>query len=166
MELTLGAWFNEPKINFKFSHKVDLYIRKQIKENILEPLGLLDSYPAKFLHLNVTTEAERTELKVCIAPKWSQRTTNRTHGLWFPYRAIVNSDYPLREYLRYYMEALPVVFGEFGVTQKQLTIVKKNCEREILNNREYELSEEELAGLIDEESAIDEIIGDLGIESD
>ena len=141
MELTVSSWFNEVGINFKISHKVNLYIRKEIKENIMAPLGLLTSHDGKFLNLNVTTEKDRTELHVHIARNWTKRTTNRSHGLWFPYHPIIDSEYPLKEYLAYYMASLNIIFKEFGVTTEQLEKVQKNCELEILNNKEYEYVE-------------------------
>jgi hypothetical protein len=164
MELIVSAWFNEPNINFKFSHKVDLYIRDEIKNNILEPLGLLDAFPDKYLTLNVTTESDRTKLKVHIAPKWSKRTKHRTHGLWFPYRPIIDSEYPLREYLNYFMDSLKVVFKEFDVTHEQLQLVRANCEREILNNDEYVRPQSEIDEEIDEVSSAKQFAKDMGFE--
>ena len=108
MELTLSSWFNEPKINFKFSHKVQSYIRDVIKEDIMAPLGLIESYQDKFINLNVTTEENRSELLVNIAPTWSEN--ERSHGLFFPYHPIVDSKEPLREYLKYYVLSIQAVF--------------------------------------------------------
>jgi len=110
----------------------------------MKPLGLIEDYPGKFLHLTVTTEEDRTELEVKLGPKWSKRTKSRNHGLWFPYHKIVDSEYPLKEYLKCYMDCLPIIFREFGVTEAQLEQVRLNCEKAILNNQEYEMTEKEI----------------------
>ena len=39
------------------------------------------------------------------------------------------------------MASLNIIFKEFGVTTEQLEKVQKNCELEILNNKEYEYVE-------------------------
>ena len=163
MNISLGSWFNQPKINFKFSHKVDLAIRNEISNEIMTPLGLHELYPDKWLHLNVTTIETQDKLEVKLGSNWSERTTSRNHGLWFPYHKIVNSDYPLKEYLKYYIESLPIIFNEYGITDEQVLKVKTNCENKILNNTEFELTQEELNEIYEEENLADEITAELGL---
>ncbi|MFC4323196.1 hypothetical protein [Litchfieldia salsa] len=166
MELTVGAWFNEPKINFKFSHKVDLFIRQQIIEDTMKPLGLLDIEKDIFLHLTVCTKKEQDILEVFL-PRKNKRAKSRNYGLWFPYYEIVNSEYPLKSYIYFYIQSLPLIFAEWGVTQEQINLVKQNVYSEILNNNEYELTEEELEELTFSENLdIDDLLEELGIEKE
>ncbi len=144
MDLTVGSWFSEPKIYFKIPNQVDLYIRKQIKQYVMKPLGLLDSYPGKFLHLTETTNKAQTILEVKLGRKWRKTSTSRNVALWFPYYKIINSEYPLKMYLHTYIECLPIIFKEWGVTKEQIENVKTKSEDEILNNPNYELTDEEI----------------------
>ena len=164
MELTVSSWFNEPKINFKFSHKVGLFIRNEVKEHIMQPLGLLDSYEGKFLNLNVTTSITQDVLEVKLSRKWSNKSTHRTHDLWFPYKPIVESEYPLKEYINCYIESLQYVFEEFGVSKNQIEKVRANVELTILNNSDFELTKEELEEIEEEENLGDLFAKELGIE--
>src|SRR6185369_2353979 len=141
MEITVGAWFSEPKIAFKFSHKVSLFIRDQIKQCIMNPLGLLDSLPGKFLHLTVATKSTQDILEVKLGPRWRKNSVSRNHALWFPYHRVVDSDCPVAEYISLYSEALAIIFKEWGVTESQIALLKENCLREIIGNPIYELTD-------------------------
>ncbi|MFY7938118.1 MAG: hypothetical protein ACOVOQ_12120, partial [Flavobacterium sp.] len=68
MELTIGAWYNEPGINFEFSFRIEQFIRHAIKECVMTPLGLIEAYPEKFLHLTVTTTSTQDKLEVKMGP--------------------------------------------------------------------------------------------------
>lgn len=160
MELTVGAWFSEPKINFKFSHKVDLYIRSQIKEHIMKPLGLLDLAQDVFLHLQVTTKKQQHDLEIILPPK-NKRAKNKNYWLKIPYDEVIFSQYPLQAYISYYITSLKTVFKEWGVTEEQISVVRNNVEKEILNNPEYELTKEDLEELTFSERITDDIIKEL-----
>ena len=82
MELTIGAWFNEPGINFEFSYRISNYIRLAIKECVMTPLGLIDAYPEKFLHLTVTTTSTQDKLEVKMG-SFKAKATSVKCGLWF-----------------------------------------------------------------------------------
>lgn len=165
MELTIGAWFNEPKINFKFSHKVDNYIRLQIIEHIMKPLGLLEIEKDVFLHLTIATKKEQDRLEVFL-PSKNIRAKSKNYGLWFPYFEIIQSDYPLKSYVEFIIQSLPIIFNEWGVTQVQIEKVSQNVFNEILNNKLYELTSEELEELTFSESMLDGILEELGLDND
>ncbi|KEZ50887.1 hypothetical protein [Metabacillus indicus] len=165
MELTIGAWFNEPKINFKFSHKVDNYIRIQIIEHIMKPLGLLDIEKDVFLHLTVATKKEQDRLEVFL-PRKNNRAKSKNYGLWFPYIEIIHSDYPLKSYVEFFVQSLPIIFNEWGVKQEQIENVTQNVFNEILSNKFYELTAEELEELSFSERMLDGILEELGLDND
>lgn len=167
MELAVGALFWEPGVSFEFSHKVDLYIRGQIIENIMKPLGLMDVDTEVFLYLIVSTKFEQRTLEVT-KPRKGKRIKNRNFNLLFPYEAIVKSAYPLQSYIDYFMKSLHIIFEEFGVTQVQIETVKRNVENEILNNPEYELikTEQEINFELAQAALTEEIMKKYGGKPD
>ena len=142
MELTIGAWYNEPGINFDFSFRISKFIRLAIKECIMTPLGLIDIYPDKFLHLTETTKSSQDKLDVKMGQfKIKAKTINC--GLWFPYKQIISSSNPLEEYLDNYIKSIPLIFERWGVTEEQIIQVTTKIKTEIIGNPYYLLTNEE-----------------------
>ena len=149
MELTIGAWYNEPGINFEFSYRISNFIRLAIKECVMTPLGLIDEYPEKFLHLTVTTTSTQEKLEVKIGP-FKKKATSVNCGLWFPYQSIISSKTPLIEYVENYIKAIPIVFKKWGVTEEQINQVTTKIKAEIIGNSHYLLTDEEQQELEEE----------------
>ncbi len=133
MDIYLGSWFNEPGIHFDFSHKVNIYIKEMIIKHIAVPLELDKLHVGKDLHLTVTTKTSQNELKIKIGHKWSNRTTSRNIGLWFPYEKIVKSKYPLEKYVSCFVQSLGIIFKEWGISEKQISNFRESCDY-ILHN--------------------------------
>jgi hypothetical protein len=149
MELTIGAWFNEPGINFEFSYRISNYIRLAIKECVMTPLGLIEAYPEKFLNLTVTTTSDQSILEVKMGP-FKTKATSVNCGLWFPYQSIVSSPIPLEEYVENYIKSIPLIFKKWNVTDEQINQVTIKIKNEIIGNPYYLLTVEEQKELEEE----------------
>ncbi|MCP4151488.1 MAG: hypothetical protein GY757_27335 [bacterium] len=86
------------------------------------------------------------------------------YELWFPYSKIVNSRYPLKGYLDNFIDSLPVIFEEFGVTDTLISKIRSECEKEILNNKEYELMPVKKENSPRKEISIEEFKRQLGVK--
>ena len=142
MVLTIGAWYNEPGINFEFSYRISNFIREAIKENVMKPLGLIEADPEIFLDLTVTTTSTQDKLEVKMGPI-RKNTKNIDCGLWFPYNSIMSSENPLEAYVNNYIESIPLVFMKWNVTEEQINEVTRRIKSEIIGNSHYLLTEEE-----------------------
>jgi hypothetical protein len=142
MNLLIGAWYNEPNINFKFSHKVDNYIRERIKEFIMQPLGVLEIDKDKFINITIATDSNQEDLEVKFG-KFTKRSEFFRVGFWFPYNKIINSENPLKEYLENYILAIKTLFDKWGVTDEQIEKLRQDIFGEILNNELYDKADEE-----------------------
>ena len=137
MNLLIGAWYNEPGISFHFSYKVDNYIRERIKDHIMLPLGLLDIDKDIFINITIATKADQGELEVRFG-RLSKRSPYFHIGFWFPFKPIINSDNPLEKYLDNYVKATKILFDKWNVTDEQISNLRQDVFKEILNNIEYE----------------------------
>ncbi|MES2566280.1 MAG: hypothetical protein V4565_05405 [Bacteroidota bacterium] len=149
MELTIGAWYNEPGVSFDFSFRISKFVRLAIKECIMTPLGLIDAYPEKCLHLTVTTTSAQDKLEVKMGP-FKSKATNVNCGLWFPYNSIILSKNPLEEYIENYIKSIPLVFEKWGVTAEQISQVTIKIKTEIIGNPYYFLTDQEQKELEEE----------------
>ena len=87
MEITIGSWFTEPGVYFKFSYKVELFFREQVIDYIIVPNKLDKINEDKYLHLTICTKLNQDIqdiLDVNRGPKWRKNTTNRNHAIWIP----------------------------------------------------------------------------------
>ena len=91
MILLLGAWFHEPGYKFLFSHKVDNFIREEIKSNIFSKFGLDKIDPEIFLNMAVATDSNTFALEVR-GPHIRKRAKMIDFGLWLPYNSITNAE--------------------------------------------------------------------------
>jgi hypothetical protein len=160
MELTIGAWYNEPGINFEFSHRISNFIRLAIKECVMKPLGLIDAYPEKFLHLTITTTSTQDKLEVKMGP-FKTKATSVNCGLWFPYQSIILSPTPLDEYVENYIKSIPLIFKKWNVTDEQINEVTAKIRNEIIGNSYYLLTDEEQNELEEEKQRHKEIQQEL-----
>jgi hypothetical protein len=155
MELTIRSWFNEPEATLHFSHKVDMYIRSQIKELLMRPLGLLQLYEDETLHLTITTLSSQQKLEVKMGKRNKAKSINC--GIWLPYLPIVQSKYPLEKYLGFIVEASFEIFKKWNVSASQIETLKTSLFQEILFNPLYELTEEEMLEIDENEEFLNEI---------
>ena len=136
MVLTVSSFYSEVGVHFKISHKVDLYIRNLLIENIMVPFGLDKMDVESMLNLNVTTSSSTKEVEVK-GPVVDKRNKVYSYGLWLPYETIMRSRDSLSAYLLYYFEAVAEVFKKYGIEAENLKNVKKNAEKEIIGNANY-----------------------------
>ena len=156
MELIIGAWYNEPGINFEFSFRISNFIRLAIKECVMKPLGLIDQHPEKFLHLTVTTSSTQDKLEIKMGP-FKTKATSVHCGLWFPYTSIISSETPLDEYVQNYILAIPLIFKKWNITEVQINQVTTKIKTEIIGNSHYLLTDEEQKELEEEKQRYKEI---------
>lgn len=163
MELTIGAWYNEPGINFEFSFRIEQFIRHAIKECVMTPLGLIEAYPEKFLHLTVTTTSTQDKLEVKMGP-FRKKATSVNCGLWFPYQSIMSSQNPLEEYLENYIKSIPLIFKKWNVTEEQINHVTSKIKTEIISNPHYLLTIEEQKELVERKESYRKILQEINDE--
>lgn len=129
----------------------------------MAPLGLLESYPEKFLHLQITTTSTQESLEVKMGP-FKPKATSINCGLWFPYHTIVDSENPLEAYVECYIKSIPLVFHRWGVTDQQSEEAAKMIRKEIVGNPYYELTQEEKDELEEEKRSTKNILKESGFE--
>jgi hypothetical protein len=157
MELTIGAWYPEPGINFEFSDRIPDFIQKAILECVMAPLGLIEAYPEKSLHVRVTTASNQDTLAVKMGP-FRENSTSVNVKLWFPYDAIVYSEKPLEAYVEHFIQSIPFIFDRWGVTEKQIHEAAAMIRGEVIHNPYYELTEEERSQLQSDQPAATRIL--------
>lgn len=140
MILVTSAWYNEIGFKFNFSYKVTRFIREELIINIMEPYKLVEKEKDYHLDLVVATDSKTTELEVR-GPDVRKRAKLIDYGLWLPHDIINNAEYPLAEFLKYYFEALKIVFSNYNVPAYELEKIYETAKKEILNNSEYENKE-------------------------
>ena len=142
MILVTKAWYNEVGYSFNISHKVNNLIRDKVIEKIIEPNELDKKDNDWYLNLSVATDSNTKELEVR-GPDIRKRAKFIDFGLWLPHDAINKSDYPLKEYIKYYFLALKQVFRNYNIPEEKFDPIQKFVEKEVLNNNEYEYTDEE-----------------------
>lgn len=140
MVLTIGSWFSEPDVEFKISHRVHNLIRENLIEDVMKPFGLETKDPDIFIGLVITTTKNIVELEVR-GPEYDKRNNFINYGLWLPHEKIVCSENYLKEYLRYFFDALVILFKKYHVPEENIFKVKYKVEEEVLNNANYSYSE-------------------------
>ena len=142
MILLIGAWYNEVGYSFNFSHKVDVFIREQITNEIFTKYGLDTIEDSWYLNLIIATDSHTIKIDVR-GPKQRKRQMMIDYGLWLPYNYNMKSENPLEKYIECLFDALVIVFDNYGVSQKDILDLKASSKKEILNNSVYiELSED------------------------
>lgn len=152
MKLNLSSFYVEPGVVFDFSYKINLFIKSKIEDVIMKPLGLLEIDTDQFLSLIISTKLSQTFLEVKLSRK-NKRSKFRNCGIWFPYNEIITSLNPLEKYIENFIKAVPEIFKEWEITEEQIIEFSKTLKIELLNNPEYDLSDEE----IKERKMLDEI---------
>jgi hypothetical protein len=141
MILLIGAWYNEVGFSFNFSHKVDNYIREQIKELIFKKYKLDEIDIDWYLNLVVATDSKTIDLEVR-GPEKRKRQKMIDYGLWLPYSKIMNSANPLECYIDYFIEAVAIVLANYGVFKQDVLNIVPIAKKEIIDNPIYELLED------------------------
>lgn len=136
MVLTIGSWFSEPGVEFKVSHKVHKFIRESLIEDVMKPFGLETKDPDIFIGLVITTRKNIEELEVR-GPEYDRRNKFINYGLWLPYKKIDEAENYLKEYLKYFFDALVILFKKYDVPEENIRKVQHNVEAEVLNNINY-----------------------------
>jgi len=140
MVLTIRSWFSEPGIEFKVSHKVRKFIRESLVEDIMKPFGLETRDPDIFIGLVITATKNTKELEVR-GPEYDKRNKFINYGLWLPYEKIDDAENYLKEYLKYFFDALVILFKKYDIPEENILKVKNRVEEEVLNNANYRYSE-------------------------
>ena len=140
MVLTIRSWFSEPGVEFKISHRVHNFIRERLVEDVMKPFGLETKDPDIFIGLVITTTKNIKELEVR-GPEYDKRNKFINYGLWLPYNKIVSAENYLKEYLKYFFDALVTLFKKYNVPEESILKVRHKVEEEVLNNANYTYSE-------------------------
>lgn len=142
MRLSISSFYGEPDFYFSISHKVDNFIRKKLTEEVMIPYGLDKKDQNIFLGLNLTTSSKTSSLEVK-GPEYDKKNDFINWGLWLPYKEIAEDQDQLIPYLKYFFDAIAIVFKNYNIDEREIRKVQKIVENEVLNNPEYFFEEEE-----------------------
>jgi hypothetical protein len=142
MRLSISSFYADPGFYFSISHKVDNFIRDKLTEVVMIPYGLDKKDPNIFLGLDVTTSSKTYSLEVK-GPEYDKKNGFINWGLWLPYKEIAEETDQLIPYLKYFFDAIALVFKNYNINEKEIRKVKKIVEDEVINNPEYFFMEEE-----------------------
>lgn len=94
-----------------------------------------------FINLIVSTNKSTSNVEVK-GPDFNRKDKIINWGLWLPYEDIVNSENQVLPYLKYFFDALVVVFDNYGINEERLREIEMSVEKEIIGNSEYEYEED------------------------
>lgn len=133
--------FSEVNSYFSISHKVDLKIRGALNENILSELKLSPKEKEmEFINLIICTKKAILDVEVK-GPEFNRREKIINWGLWLPYQKIVRHADQRKPYIKFYFDALVLLFERYGVEENVLRHVQKEIENEVIENKEYAYEE-------------------------
>jgi hypothetical protein len=142
LEILTSRLFNEVDSYFLINHKVDLKIREKLNECIKSDLQLTAKENGMcFLNLIISTNKTTFNVEVK-GPDINRKDKFINWGLWLPYEDIANSENQVLPYLKYYFDALIVVFKYYGINEVRLREIEKSVENEIIGNSEYDYEED------------------------
>lgn len=143
MECLTSSIFSEVNSYFSISHKVDLKIREELNENIVSYLKLTPK-EKEMDFINLITCTKKSVLAVKIeGPDFNRKEKIINWGLWLPYEKIVEYSDQRKQYIKYYFDALVILFKRYGVEEEVLRQVQKDIEKEVIENNEYEYEKED-----------------------
>jgi hypothetical protein len=143
IEISTMNIFSEIKTYFSISYKVDLLIRRKLNESILSDLQL-KSKDKDMCCIDLVVSTSRATIQVEVkGPQIYRKDKTISWGLWLPYEAIVNTSDQLIPYLKYYFDAVVLVFENYRITEDKIRVIQKSVEEEVLNNRAEYVYEEE-----------------------
>lgn len=142
MEILTSSLFNEVNSYFSINHKVNLKIREKLNESIKSDLQITSKEKDMcFINLIVSTNKSTSNVEVK-GPDFNRKDKIINWGLWLPYEDIVNSENQVLPYLKYFFDALVVVFDNYGINEERLREIEMSVEKEIIGNSEYEYEED------------------------
>ena len=143
MRILTGSLFSEVNSYFSISHKVDLKIREELNDTISSDLQLnTKEKDMDFINLLVSTN--KATLNVLVkGPEINRKDKIINWGLWLPYEAIVSSTNQVIPYLQYYFDALIILLGSYGISEKRIREIQFHVESEIIGNSAYEYEEDD-----------------------
>jgi hypothetical protein len=142
LEFLTSSILSEVNSYFSISHKVDLKIREELNENIV-PYVKLTSKEKEMEFINLIISTKKTILDIEVkGPDFNRKEKIINWGLWLPYRDLVEYSDQRKPYIKFYFDALVILFERYGVEEVVLRQVQKAIEKEVIENKEYEYEEE------------------------
>ncbi|RZT15536.1 hypothetical protein [Fictibacillus sp. BK138] len=144
MYIFTNRLFSEVNTSFSISYKVDLKIREYLNEYICPYL----KFPAKeqnmdYMYLSVSTKKDVKEVEVK-GPDISRKDKEVVWALWLPYHKISNESDQRERYIKFYFEALVMLFERYNIDEELIRQVQTKIEKEVIGNKEYEFEEEDV----------------------
>ena len=102
----------------------------------MKPFALEARDPDIFMGLVITTKKSVVELEVR-GPEYDKRNKFINYGLWLPYKEIDDAQNYLKEYLKYFFDALVILFKNYDVPEEDIRKVQREVETEVLDNINY-----------------------------
>ena len=117
MKILNCSLYSEVNCYFRISHLVDLKIREKLNENIISYLNLTPKEKVmEFINLIISTNTETRYVKVK-GPDFNQKEKMISWGLWLPYQKIVECQDQRKPYIKFYFDALVILFERYGVEE-------------------------------------------------
>lgn len=143
MKLTISSLYCEPGVKFSISHKVGNLLREKLIEKIMIPYNLIEKDQDKFLGLIVSTSSKTKEVDVK-GPDYDKKNNFVNWGLWLPYREIKEAQDQLIPFLKYFFDAVAILFKKYNVKEEDIRQVQKSIEEEVINNQKYKYEKKEI----------------------
>jgi hypothetical protein len=126
MEFITSSIYSEVGSYFSISHKVDLYIRRELNQ-IIKPLLKHNSRDRKMEYLNLIASTNKSIKAIEVkGPDYNQKEKFINWGLWLPYHQIVNQQDQREAYIKYYFDALVILLERYGVKEEVMRQVQKD----------------------------------------
>ena len=143
MEFLTSSIFSEVNSYFSISHKVNLKIREELNQNIVSYLKLTPKEKEMdFINLITCTKKSILDVEVK-GPDFNRKEKIINWGLWLPSEKIFEYSDQRKPYIKFYFDALVILFERYEVEEELLRQVQKNIEKEVIENKEYEYEEED-----------------------
>ncbi|MFA1642853.1 hypothetical protein AB5N96_08300 [Chryseomicrobium imtechense] len=144
MEFLSSSLYSEINCSFSISHKIDLEIRSALNKKIISELKLTSKEQEfKYINLMVTTNSTTNKVEVK-GPYFNRKNEIINWELWLPFKEITSTASQEIPYLKFYFDALVMLFEKYEVEEDQIRSIQKEISEKVIGNKEYEFKEETL----------------------
>ena len=141
MLLTISELYDDPEAYLNISYKVIRIIRRVLVEKIMKPFRLVEKDEKYQLSLLITTEKNCHETTIK-GPDIDRRNKFITWGLYLPYHEIADHEDQRELFLRYFFDALVMVFAKYNVPEENIREIQRMVSQRICERKLYEFWEE------------------------
>ncbi|MCG1021460.1 hypothetical protein [Sutcliffiella horikoshii] len=97
------------------------------------------------LYFNLIVSTNKNTISVEVkGPDFDSKEKMINWGLWLTYEEITNQPVQSKEYIKYYFDALVLIFKYYGLSDEKIRNIQKSVEEEVIGNKQYDYEEETL----------------------